>query len=46
MPESDAASHDFGEAAKLFTHRLADRFQRLEPRAALGDVNARDSAVA
>jgi len=46
MPESDAASHVFGEAAKLFTHRLADRFQRLKPRAALGDGNARDSAVA
>jgi len=46
MPQPDAASHAFGEAAKLFTHRLADRFQRLEPRAALGDGNARDSAVA
>ena len=42
MPESDAASHAFGEAAKLFMHRLADRFQRLESRAALGDENARD----
>jgi hypothetical protein len=46
MPESDAASDVFCETTELFTHRLADRFQRLKPRAALGDVNARDSAVA
>jgi hypothetical protein len=46
MPGSDAAGHAFGEAAELLVHRAADRFQRLESRAALGDGNARDSAVA
>ena len=40
MPESDAASDVFCETTKLLMHRLADRFQRLKPRAALGDVNA------
>ena len=42
MPESDAASYVFCKTTELFTHRLADRFQRLKPRAALGDGNARD----
>jgi hypothetical protein len=36
----DAASYVFCKTTELFTHRLADRFQRLKPRAALGDVNA------
>jgi len=43
MPDFHAASDVFYETTRLLMHRLADRFQRLEPRAALGDGNARDS---